>query len=78
MMARRPRHWMRWAALLIAVAGIIVGVFAYGPGHVTSGGIDPIEVVTPAFYRRLWTIILSVGDAGVLLILDLLSGVDDE
>jgi hypothetical protein len=45
---------------------------------VTSGGIDPIIVRTPDFYRRMWTIILSLGIAAILLIVDALRHVDDE
>jgi len=77
MTACHRNRWIRVAALLTAVVGIAVGLVAFGPGYVTSGGIDPVLVRTPDFYRRMWTIILSLAIAGILLLVDALRHLDD-
>lgn len=78
MTARPGPRWLRVVALLTAVGGTVVGLVAFGPGYATSGGIDPVIVRTPAFYQRMWTIILSLAIAGILLIVEALRHVDGE
>jgi hypothetical protein len=75
---RRSRiSLLKIAAFAVAIVGIAVAVFAYGPGTMTTRGIDPIEVRTSAFYYRMWTFVASVAISVALLVIDSLVRIDD-
>jgi hypothetical protein len=73
-MSRRHRLLtpLRIGALVVAIIGFALAAFVYGPNTATSGGIDPVEVLTRDASYRLWTIFLSSVIAVILLLIDAL------
>lgn len=71
------RNWMRLAAVAIVIAGIALAM-SYGPGE-ECGPPDPgVCTVTTAHYLRLWTIVVAVVIALLLLGIDAFRRAVDE
>lgn len=75
---RRRVGRLRVGALAVAIVGLSVATFAYGPSTATTRGIDPIEYWTPAFHYRLWTVVATVVISAALLIVDALLRAGDD